>query len=179
VLPILINGLKRSGKDFLATNLQNVYGGQIVHFADPLKQIVATTLSLKIEELDKLKNEECDIKAGNLVISDFRTLLQKFGTEAMKPLFGDDVWVNLLMQQLATIDDDVVIIPDWRFQREYEVISEVYDVVTVRVVDDNLIADTHISERDLDGFDFDIVINNTHKSGQIDLKPFEVYLGIG
>jgi len=168
---VLISGLKRSGKDYVSDMLKITK----LSFAKPLKMILAETLSLKMSELENFKNQELDIKVGNLICTDFRTALQKFGTEVMQSWFGKDVWVDLLIDNLP--DVECVVVSDWRFKREYEVLSEKFDVFTVRVEDYNLTPDEHKSEQDLLDFKFDYKIDNSNK-GFVDIKPIKVWLGI-
>lgn len=159
----MISGLKRSGKDYVALKIKELINkGSIISFAEPLKDIMAITLGYSKDELEDLKNN------SNL---EYRGYLQRFGTEAMKKHFGDDVWANLLLSKIK--DDEVTIVSDWRFKSEYNVLAKHHDVITVRVHNDNLTPDSHISERDLIGFKFDHVLDNTYQNTTIldSLKP--------
>lgn len=159
---ILISGYKRSGKDWVSDELnERIKGSLVLAFAEPIKDILATALSLSKNTFDELKNISAPIHT-----TDFRSLIQRFGNEAMKKQFGEDVWSNLLISKLPT--SGVVIVSDWRFNIEYEKICEVADeVTTVRVLDHNLTAGTHASEHELDNFSFDVELNNTAKSDYI------------
>ncbi len=159
----LVSGLKRSGKDYVAEQLQHLIPeANIVHMADALKDIMAITFNIPMSVLEELKNDETNVSAQKVPLSNMRKVLQRFGTDAMHKYFGDTVWVDLLVKQLSYTK--TYIIPDWRFPIEYERLCESNLVVkTIRVVDNNLKADEHISERALDGFEFDYVIDNTAK----------------
>jgi len=172
---LLISGYKRAGKDFVSSEINKMFGGTICSFAYHLKHIVANTLDIKMDDLDKWKNEELDLKAGNLIISDFRTILQRFGTDAMKMWFGDDVWVELFTKHIP--ESELVIVSDFRFKSEYEYLTQEFDhIFTIRVNDDNIIPTDHISERDLDDFVFDVVIDNTNKGVGVNLSGVEKLL---
>ena len=168
----MITGPMRSGKDFFADKLVNMLPDNkaVMHFAYPLKDIISTTLKIKPQTLDEWKNEEKQINVltelGIYVpISDFRTLLQRFGTEAMKKWFGKDVWVQLLIQRMQKGSYDYVIIPDWRFPEEYEAVIKAYPnlVTTIKIIDANAPKSNHISEKGMD-MQYDYVFNNTEKN---------------
>ena len=172
---ILISGLKRSGKDFVAEKLQEkMYSSKVFAFAEPLKDIIAITMGLKMGDLEKYKNDGEHIfthtemlNADPEPFTNFRSILQRFGTEAMKKHFGDDVWVNLLIDKLYNLNLTTVIVSDWRFMSEYNALADVADVWTVRVHDDNLTPDDHASETELMDFNFDLVVDNTAKDDSI------------
>lgn len=174
---ILVSGLKRSGKDFVSAKMQSLIGGSIVMaFAEPLKDIIATTMSVSKDELEEYKNNGEHIFTHSEIymndtrdkepFTNFRLILQRFGTEAMKKHFGDDVWVHLLATKLP--DDGVVIVSDWRFKREFEVLSKLAKVYTVRVDDVNLTTDDlHPSETELEDFNFNVRIDNSNKDDRV------------
>ena len=172
---ILISGLKRSGKDFVAEKLQEkMYSSKVFALAEPLKDIIATTMGISVYELEDYKNDgrmlSLDPVGGCYNyegVTDFRSILQRFGTEAMKKHFGDDVWVNLLIDNIYNLSLTTVIVSDWRFMSEYNALADVYDVWTVRVHDDNLTPDDHVSETELMDFNFDLVVDNTAKDDSI------------
>ncbi len=171
-MTILISGYKRSGKDYISDILVKALDAEKHSFASPIKDIIATTLNITQPLLDELKNDESALFVHNglhhIAITDFRSILQVFGTEAMKKHFGDDVWANLLASKLDTTKLNIV--SDWRFVSEYDVLNEIDDVVTVRVITDDINTDMHPSETGLDGFKFDAVIDNSAK-GEVDLTP--------
>jgi len=174
---ILINGKKRHGKDYLCDLLIKLlstkYGitAARVAFADPIKEIIADTFNVSLEELEDFKNNGDVLYEGNdkLEIS-FRTILQRFGTEAMKKQFGENVWADLGINSAIEIDKDVVIIPDFRFESEYNAAitkackDGAFNIITVKIYNDDIVStDTHASETELDSFNFDFKINNTAK----------------
>lgn len=166
---ILINGKKRSGKDWTAKLIQEELYKQhktseIMSFAGPLKEIVADSFNISLELLDELKNDGEPIVARvdgfQVIISDFRLFLQRFGTEAMKKQFGDDIWVRLLKEKSEKSPVDYILVPDFRF-----LIEEISDI-TLKIRNDeidNANKDFHPSETQLDNFNFKYVIDNTGK----------------
>ena len=193
---ILINGLKRSGKDYSTILLQEEsqkkkISSDTVSFADPIKQIIADTFNISLEDLETYKNESSEygleIKAypnnqNPLTIKyiGFREILQRFGTEAMKKQYGSKIWAKTgIKSALKKLKKkDIVIIPDFRFISEYkEAIKRVkkknIQVYTINILNKDLPeADLHASERDLsdNNFVFDFYIDNTGQPKNIRKK---------
>jgi len=162
---ILVSGYKRAGKDFVSYLLHKHLDNSVIYsYATPLKKIIADTMNISLEELDDYKNNgEYIMDSDNKTLTDFRSVLQAFGTEAMKPWFGDAVWSDVFMRQ--DFQEDYIIISDWRFNIEYTEAKKVYsNVITLRIIDDNIVnVDPHPSETELDDFKFDYYIDNTRK----------------
>jgi len=160
---ILLGYKKRAGKDTVAKMLkEKLPNSEIIHFADALKEIIATTLDIDVEALDYFKNNnyELEWKYGSI---SFRKLLQRFGTEAMKPIFGNNVWARIVRQKIEDSNKDFIIIPDFRFKEEYEYLLTGFynNLITVKVERDlNICEDSHSSEKDLEDFEFDLQVNN-------------------
>lgn len=175
---ILIHGLKRSGKDTLASILQELEPAvEIKPFAGPLKEIIAKAFDLSLSTVDYLKNDE-SIKIGfrspqekMCTGNSMRNFLQNLGTEAMKPIFGDYVWAKLFTDSyLKSPKGTVFVAPDFRVIEEYNYIvseaitanADTIDVVTVKIQRDEVqeSGDTHITEQGLVDFKFDYVVDN-------------------
>lgn len=193
---IMISGAKRSGKDFLADMLCKYYGDRATKlaFATPIKQIVCGLFGISEDKLDIMKNNEdeygIEVKAypnnqpsvtiGSL---SFREILQRIGTEATKPVFGNDVWARMVLDKInADTEHDIFIISDFRFNSEYQTLAvsehkcNIYsirvdsDIVRVNsdIVEKSL--DMHSSETELDNFDFDIEFYNSSQSSVMALN---------
>lgn len=170
-LIIQLSGKKRAGKDtiakYLTTALETAYDYkvEVLSFAEPMKEIIATILGLSLEDLDLFKNrhEIYKLRFINtesntpLFSTNCRTILQLFGSDAMKKWFGNDVWANLLNQRIKDSTADVIIIPDWRFE-----IEEITSSLKIRISSNNCdLKDTHVSETELDSYEhFDLLLNN-------------------
>ena len=166
-LIIQISGKKRAGKDTLAKFLLNAYQDQgksveLISFAEPLKNIAATILNVTPTQLDTFKNEPelyklVTMNKDNFVtVTNYRSVLQLLGSEAMKKWFGPNVWVDLLNHRINQSKADVIIIPDWRFKSE-----AINNTVKLRVLTHIKSTDTHVSEIDLDDYtDFNYYIDN-------------------
>ena len=180
---VLINGKKRAGKDYFAHLLQEDlktrgYTSEIMSFAWPIKEILSRTFNMSIEELEECKNNpdeykiRVDIPNGretpDVLTTDFREILQVFGTEAMKEQFGEEVWRDLLMRRANRSKCDFVIVPDFRF------LSENVANITIKITNNDLQDnDQHRSENELNGFEFNYYVDNT---GYRDLKGDVEYI---
>jgi hypothetical protein len=169
---ILVNGKKRAGKDYFAQSLKKEletlgHTAQVMSFADPIKDMMATTFNITHEQLDEMKNEEAVIGTQEATfdgyecyhLTDMRKVLQNFGTEAMKPWFGEDVWVELLLKNARDSGSDFVIVPDFRFLTE-----NIEGGFTVKICNsdvENNASDNHRSENELNDFEFMYEIDNT------------------
>jgi hypothetical protein len=187
---ILISGLKRSGKDFSASLLREKLESigkpaAITAFADPLKEIAAKTLGMSIHEFNEHKNNYDQLTVDGM---DYRTFIQRLGTEAIRGVFGDKVWANSMVNRIKDLEQqgyEYVIIPDFRFYVEFQVLSTFFntnDLKILRIEDKNQTPDEHSSESELEGFMFDYVIDNTQKNPQVlsdYLDSFmEIHLGL-
>ena len=195
---ILISGYKRSGKDTTAKMLKEIIEEstsqkvEIMSFAEPLKFIAKTIFGISDEELDKFKNNKEGIYHLNLLgyrrykfLTNFREVLTKIGSDALKPIFGDDVWVKVIKEKMLKSDADVIIVPDFRFLVE----NAFKNSVTIRIVNYDIVNDSsHPSEIELDNFVFDYYLDNTkHRlnkevikedmNNQIDNKKQEIANG--
>jgi len=161
----MMNGLMRSGKDFTTSLLklhleQQGKSVEVVAFAEPMKQIVSTMFGITLDQLEEYKNYQdryhvvpVDMKDGNHgEHTNFRSILQLFGSEAMKPVFGKDVWSELAHTKVLASKADVVIISDFRFTTEYDYFNSHnqanhYNLQTVHIIGKSAeSANTHDSE---------------------------------
>lgn len=167
---IQIGGFKRSGKDTISKMIANHYqsSGKLVdifHYAGPLKQIAASIFDISLEQLDEFKNNKTELYRFNTYeepckVTDFREILMKIGNEAIKPVFGSDVWQKIMLEKIEKSEADIIIIPDFRFAVEH-----IPNAVTIRINNSDIINDTdHPSETELIDFDFDMSIDNTNYS---------------
>lgn len=161
---IMISGKSSSGKDQLAKYIIEVIEKKhgmykVMHFADLVKAYATLYYDW---------NGEKDEKG--------RALLQFIGTELMRkryPTYWAEI-IGKLIDAICWIDPvDYVIIPDWRFINEYETLASYYlDIYRVRVNRTDEYGNTyrnpdmtdeqfnHISECELDCYEFDQIVDN-------------------
>jgi hypothetical protein len=170
---ILINGLPRAGKDTVADHIVSEFSAHKMSFATPLKSIIANTFGISLDELETYKNNtdeygiELKVYPDNqpqevIKYTNFREILQLFGTEGMKPEFGNDVWSDLLYSKVLKSNNDLVVVPDYRFMCEYRPQSGI-DIVRILVKDAReLPTEGHASDIELyqNNVEFDYVIHN-------------------
>lgn len=170
---LAISGKKRSGKDWTAAAIKSEleqlgYSVDIIAFADPMKDILATTFGISLEQLDHYKNQNDRFKLNfvdylsgeHLESGDARVFLQRFGNEAMKSYFGPHVWRDLAIKRIAESDADYVIISDFRMPEEV-----IPGMVSIRINSDSVdVTDTHRSENGLEDYLFDFELDNSNKA---------------
>ena len=171
-LVIQLLGQARSGKDFTAAQLKLYYESigksvEILSYAAPMKRIAAKLFDISLNDLDKYKNNPSHYSLWVCTPSDhtvlnhlnFRVFLQRLGSDAIKPEFGDTVWADLMLLNIAKSDADIVIIPDFRFRVELETFPK---AVTIRVVNNALAAPmNHASELELANYQTTYTLDNT------------------
>lgn len=176
-----IAGWARSGKDTAAQGLVDI-GWTKAAFADPLKRaleilnpVVYTeghwdndkdiySLSDALAYGDGWNDAKDDPDWGDEV----RRLLQTFGTEVGRNLFGEDFWVKQALDGAYPY----TVFSDVRFKNEADAIRAAGGIV-IRVQRDGVFpVNGHSSETDLDDYDFDYEITNnwTKESLQDDIR---------
>ena len=158
VVVVGISGKMGHGKDTVATMLKADlaklgYAGSatcITSFARALKCATTEIFGLSIEQL--YGQQEKEVVDGRWGLSP-RTILQTFGTEAMRSTFGPNLWPAALFANVPPATK-VVIITDVRFPNEADLIKRL-DGVLVRVVRPTVESgSTHSSETALDDYPF-------------------------
>lgn len=161
-----LNGRMRSGKDTTANILSGLFDNvQRVGFADKLKDSGAAALGITRDQLEELKlyghvaiyidgdEEPVHTLSG-------RQYLQYYGTEAHREQFGDDFWVDQVLDVPVT-DGTILVVTDMRFPNE---IAGVLDRGGIAVKIRRREADEkpilHPSEQTLPDEQFDYFLDN-------------------
>ena len=132
----------RVGKDECCKYLKSRYNGDILAFSDTLYEVcygIQKTLN---------SNQQKDPK-----------LLQFIG-EGFRKLYGEDIWVNKLVEKINPDNDTYV--SDLRYPNEFQKLKDL-GFITVKINRPNRIIDrdpNHISEIALDNYKFDYEIDN-------------------
>jgi len=175
-----LSGYARSGKDTAAEHLVSTYNFTQHSFAASMKEAmyrlnpIVHTDSIgpiryqslvDVYGLDKAKEDYPEV----------RRLLQVFGTEVGREMFGESFWVELVLNNLRSFH---TVISDVRFTNEADAIKkrggQIWRVNRAGIGP----VTGHSSEIDLDGYSFDRVINNDYDidsfNKQIDLAIGEI-----
>lgn len=129
-----IHGFARSGKDTIADYLvdktlfrpstgemESDHLYKKYSFADPLKEAVSMLFNIPLNDLYEGDREKVLPKWGLSI----RQILQRFGTESMRNVFGEDFWLKKAQSQVDNLEDDItLIIPDVRFGNEADFCRE-------------------------------------------------------
>jgi hypothetical protein len=148
-----ISGKKGSGKDTVADILISLHReikiGK-VGFASALKAEVSRAIGLPNFFIDNHKDN-------------FRLILQGWGTDFRRKMYGEDYWLKKMDQALAMFESvkyDVVIIPDVRFLNEAKYIKDQGGLLIRVIRPMSGPIDIHPSEIELDDSQFDTTIYN-------------------
>lgn len=163
---------KRAGKDTVFDILKNASPGRprIVRmaFADPLKDEVAQALGVSREFVETHKAQ-------------LRGLLQQWGTEARRALWGSDYWVKKMRFNVAASAADWVVITDCRFWNEIDFVRSLGgQIVRVFRVSEDETHDGeagHETERfsSLEALPYDDTVFNTGGVPELVVRTRELY----
>lgn len=159
-----LSGYARSGKDTAADRLVNQHMFTRYSFAAPMKEamyklnpIVHSDSIGNFRYKDLVDTYGLDVAKENT--PEIRRLLQVFGTEVGRDMFGINFWVDLA---LNSIKEDNAVISDVRFKNEADAIKSIGGQVW-RINRNGVGPVTnHSSELDLDNYNFDYIIDNDY-----------------
>lgn len=178
-----LNGQLGSGKDTVYERAVALYGESWIHrisFADKLKQSAAALLGVTPTELNWWKNsdnvrlviEDRKSPTKHIVDMNFRTYLQRYGTEAHRDVFADDFWVDAALpldfwekvnNTQGVLVGETFFVTDARFPNEIERIKALGGKIW-RVHGPNDVKDVaHASEQILPDELVDVEIDNTRR----------------
>lgn len=164
---LAVAGFARSGKDTLVQYLSHLYGVRRYALADPIRDalyalnpiVSCSTTGEKYRLQDVVDDEGWDDAKS---LPEIRRLLQVFGTEVGREMFGDTVWIDKACDFIAE-QDYVVAISDLRFLNEYDVLKSRFglDLLTVKIKRPEVgPVNGHVSDSGLSDELFDVVIEN-------------------
>lgn len=164
-----LSGWARAGKDTVADYLVENHGFTKLSFAAPMRSSLealnpivgrAQKLSGSIPlRLKSVINEwGWDGYKESPYGDEMRQLMQRFGTEVGRNIFGESFWVDQAMKLAQPYDR--VVFSDMRFKNEAQAVLDAQGK-TWRITRTGVeAANDHISEHDLDDFAFDTHICN-------------------
>lgn len=153
---VAFSGLKGSGKDTAAKVLVDEYGFTRIAFANALRKallildpwIPAHSGGYQLLPLSELiADAGWDWSKNN--IPEVRRLMQVFGTEVGRMLFGENVWVDVLKKQFPDLNspDTRYVITDCRFINEAKFVDD-NDGSIIWIDRPGITSDGHASESD-------------------------------
>jgi hypothetical protein len=169
-----LSGYAQSGKDSTAELLCLNYGYERRSFAEPMRK--ALLLMNPIVKCDKRVvhlDEAVDLYGWEWAKqnTDARRLLQVFGTEVGRGMFGESFWVN---QALTGVQpEDKIVFSDVRFPNEAHAIKRLNGNMWRINRHNHSAVNGHKSEHAMDNFMFNHVIYN---DGTIDDLSDEVFM---
>lgn len=168
-----ISGYARSGKNATAGMLVGLHGYEARAFAEPIKTALLTLNPIlesgfRLNEL--VKDYGWEVAKSKLEV---RRLLQVFGTEIGRNMFGQDFWVDQAIKGLNSTDK--IVFADCRFPNEADKIKQLGGDVW-RITRPGVEAiNSHPSEHALDSWAFDRVITN---DGDLQDLKFKVSVAV-
>lgn len=144
-----ITGKARSGKDTIAQILFAQHAFTRIAFADPLKMAAQQMFGLTHEQTWAEAVKEQVIPHWGISP---RQMFQLLGNEAVKPVFGADIWIKRWSMSYNMLKDtDDIIVPDVRFDHEAAHIRSLGGVIVEVQRGIGLVGSTgdHVSERGL------------------------------
>jgi len=155
-----LSGYAQSGKDTVAKYLVERHGFERVAFADPIRNLLWEMNPMLADGfyLQGVVNAY-GWDAAKTRFPEVRRLLQDLGKGA-RDVVDTDIWVAAALRQMGDVDQHYVV-TDVRFQNEAVTLKMLTDTYIWRVERTGVDAvNNHISEHDLDDWDFDAYIHN-------------------
>lgn len=173
---IAISGKKQSGKNTLSSYIEEFaqsknYSVGKYSFAYELKYFLVNAMMLDNSQVwgsEPQKNTKTQYLWDNLPegISQGRTgfitsreLMQIFGTDVMRNMFSDTIWTDNTISRILNDSYDFALIEDLRFQNEIRSLLK-YPSYFIRLTRGQEQGDSHVSEKNLDSFNWDLEIPN-------------------
>lgn len=185
-----VMGRKRAGKNEFAEALGVTSGRSdgvyVFAFADAIREIMyAVDPIIGYENGEFVRYATVVDERGYEAAKEypeFRQFAQRLGTEGGRVVFGDSVWVDIVMGKVAALPDDaLVLIPDVRFPNEYDAIKGSGGYV-VRVDRPSLVEDehdAHASETEWLDLEPDTVVRNEGPLSDLRLKAHVLLEAVG
>ena len=170
-----LSGWARSGKDSVAEFLEERCGYVKMSFAQPIKEALERLNPTIDVEGHRLSMSVAVEKIGweplKSMSQEVRPLLQRFGSEVGREMFGDDIWVDYAMDRIP--DGAKVVFSDVRYPNEADAIRREGGQVWRIERNGNSPANDHTSEHALNKYNFDQRIYNDK-----DLESLWVKVGV-
>lgn len=155
-----LSGYARSGKDTIADLFAQRHAFTKQSFADPMREaLYALNPNIDVDGYRVGLKDAVDGMGWETVkalSTEYRPLMQRFGTEVGRTLWGQDFWVEQAMGKVVPR----TIFADVRFKNEADAIKDAGGVVWRIERPGTPPTNGHESEVSLDGYEFDAVLLN-------------------
>jgi hypothetical protein len=159
---IALHGVAGAGKDTVASILAD-YGYERLALADPIREAL-----LMLDPLigTKLRLSQAVASFGwdsaKRAYPEVRELMQKFGTEVGRNIFGSTIWLDLVIKKITENPNTKYVITDVRFENERAAFEQWGDdALLVKVERPGFDAvNGHISDSGLEHTLFDASLSN-------------------
>lgn len=186
---IAVHGLAGHGKTTSTKHLVATHGLDVVKFAAPIKNMLATLLIYMGEspEIAAMSMEDPLLKSipiNELFGVTPRRLQQTLGTEWGRNIISPHLWTSLaalkINQHWLRSPGHVILVDDLRFDTEYQMLNENFDTTFVKIYAPWMVKgreeDMHISERPLPDSLFDhVIINNRDQQDHLRAAMNHIY----
>lgn len=163
-------GFAQTGKDTVGQILVRSHGFKRLAYADAIRKFLLAIDPFVWSDLQMggvrlstvVPNHRTDSKGweGAKTMPEVRRLLQLTGSEGGREVLGEDVWVNIVTEQIKCMPEQDFVVTDCRFKNECWSISDLGGKI-VRVLKDGVgPPNTHSSEMDILTWPYDDYINN-------------------
>lgn len=160
-----LSGYARSGKDTIAEYLKIKYRFGQYSFADPMRKAMSILDPMVDPYLTYNKAiETYGYTEAKQMYPEVRRLLQVFGTEVGREMFGENFWVDICLNNIHSFH---AVISDVRFPNEADSIKERGGVIWRINRPDLQPVTRHSSETSMDNYGFDAVIDNDKSIGDL------------
>jgi hypothetical protein len=133
---ILLRGFSNSGKDFVGDIICTQYGYKQFSFADSLKKIVSDKYNIPLTLLYSQEGKKMIYNNNNNI-----TYRQLLIDEALKLKETEpDIFAKHCCDMIRTINNEKIVITDWRFNNELDVLKQNFPdakIIPVNVIRTN------------------------------------------
>lgn len=189
-----ITGKAGAGKDTIAKLITGMVSwSDIYHLADPVKAMALAIDPIVDVGIEPDGKTICIARLSHIIehygpevaksMPEVRRLYQRVGTEAGRGIFGEECWIDLMMERYYEREPfTTLVVPDVRFKNEAFAVQNVSGKI-IRVVrpDATVLGAnaTHASETEQDGIDPDVTICNDGDIKQLRGRVRDVLEGWG
>lgn len=132
---ILLNGPPRVGKDAAASILLDCLPGSVhVKFAEPLRRALPALFGLSESTWRDLYENHKDSPSEELLGFSVRNRMIWLSEEVMKPVYGQDIFGHIAVNQIRALEPETVVVSDCGFTSEVIPLMEWFGAKSICIV---------------------------------------------